>query len=784
MPQPTLETLRPCFPYFDKIKDLIDQCIDLMLNHRQSGHPGGSRSKVYPLIMTTIGGFMRWDVREPGKRFGDRFVLVAGHTNPVVYAMLAVYHEALRERYRRTGDAKYLVKGGAHRAVTWEDLLKLRRRGGLPGHAECEGKTLFFKFNTGPSGHGSPAAAGQALALKHAGCDEVKVWAFEGEGGMTAGATHETKNSAFGLGLSNLVYVVDWNDYGIDDVPISSVVNGTPEDWFKPYGWRVSGCANGEDWSGLARAFVELCTTPNPDSRPGVVWVKNRKGRGYGVFDNKSHGTPHKKNSPAFWETKRVFAEKYGVSFVGFGEPAPDAAGAHTEQTAENLKRVMAVLHRDEALLGFLADRLVEIGDSVPATIASCKIDGKKSPLKDPGLLDYQKWPADLYLKAGEKAPNRAALAKVGSFLNAYGRKHYGRPLFLVCSADLAESTNIAGFAHDYGDAKGYGWYDRKQNVDGALLPQEITEFTNAGIMCGITCVNFAENPEQDWIGYMSACSTYGSFSYLKYGLMRLFSQLAQDSQLQVGKVIWVAGHSGPETAEDFRTHFGVFAPGVTQLFPEGLTLNLHPWEYNEVAPVIGAALNDPAHVIALHLTRPPVTIPDREALGIPSHLHAARGAYVLRDFDPSRRKDGVVIVQGTSPVSGIVKLLPDLKNGGPNVKIIAAISPELFKRQPAQYREHVLPWGEWLDSMCITNGARRLMHDWLPHKIAEEYTLSSDWDDRWRTGGSVEEVLEEAHLSPDWLMRGIERFATDREARLARLATALDQLRAPQSVS
>ena len=29
-----------------------------------------------------------------------------------------------------------------------------------------EGKTLFFKFNTGPSGHGSPAAAGEALALK------------------------------------------------------------------------------------------------------------------------------------------------------------------------------------------------------------------------------------------------------------------------------------------------------------------------------------------------------------------------------------------------------------------------------------------------------------------------------------------------------------------------------------------------------------------------------------------------------------------------------------------
>jgi len=49
--------------------------------------------------------------------------------------------------------------------------------------------------------------------------------------------------------------------------------------------------------------------------------------------------------------------------------------------------------------------------------------------------------------------------------------------------------------------------------------------------------------------------------------------------------VIWVASHSGPETAEDSRTHFGIFAPGVTQLFPRGHVINLHPWEHNDVAP-------------------------------------------------------------------------------------------------------------------------------------------------------------------------------------------------------
>ena len=75
-----LDELRPDFGFWEKTKDLIDQCIDLMLNFRQSGHPGGSRSKVHGLVTTLLSGAMRWDIREPGKRFGDRFVHRTGHS--------------------------------------------------------------------------------------------------------------------------------------------------------------------------------------------------------------------------------------------------------------------------------------------------------------------------------------------------------------------------------------------------------------------------------------------------------------------------------------------------------------------------------------------------------------------------------------------------------------------------------------------------------------------------------------------------------------------------------
>ena len=100
--------LKQHFAKWEIVKDLIDQCIDIMLNLRQSGHPGGSRSKVHGMVSTLLSGAMRWDIRDAGKRFSDRFVLVAGHCNPVVYAALAVLNESLRLRYKIKKDKKFL----------------------------------------------------------------------------------------------------------------------------------------------------------------------------------------------------------------------------------------------------------------------------------------------------------------------------------------------------------------------------------------------------------------------------------------------------------------------------------------------------------------------------------------------------------------------------------------------------------------------------------------------------------------------------------------------------
>jgi transketolase len=437
----------------------------------------------------------------------------------------------------------------------------------------------------------------------------------------------------------------------------------------------------------------------------------------------------------------------------------------------------MSVLREHTGLIDAISDRLAEVAASVPDHVAGFNLKDDGAIFSDRRITDYRHYPASVWKKPGEKAPNRAGLATWGSWVNSFAKAEYGRPLVIACSADLAESTNIAGFAKGFEELEGWGWYNRDTNPRGTLLPQEITEFTNAGLMVGLATVNLSDDPMRSFNGFWGACSTYGSFSYLKYGPMRLFSQLAQDSELKVGKVLWVAGHSGPETAEDSRTHFGIFSPGVTQLFPEGHVIDLHPWEYNEVPVVLGAAFATDVPIVALHLTRPAVDIPDREKLGMAPHWDAARGAYVLRQPVAGQPMAGTVYVQGTVTTANVVNVLPELDARGLNVRIVACISPQLFNMQDQAYRDSIRSEADRWDGMAITNRAFKLMRDWVDGPLAAEYSLSSDWDDRWRTGGTVDEVMDEAHLSQRHILEAIERYVADRESRHRRLRSLVDEI-------
>ena len=52
---------------------------------------------------------------------------------------------------------------------------------------------------------------------------------------------------------------------------------------------------------------------------------------------------------------------------------------------------------------------------------------------------------------------------------------------------------------------------------------------------------------------------------------------------------------------------------------------------------------------------------------------------------------------------------------------------------------------------------------------LTDEYSLTSDWDNQWLTGGTEADVIAEAHLDADSIFAGIKLFAKDRDDRLAR---------------
>src|SRR5439155_9466957 len=124
---------------------------------------------------------------------------------------------------------------------------------------------------------------------------------------------------------------------------------------------------------------------------------------------------------------------------------------------------------------------------------------------------------------------------------------------------------------------------------------------------------------------------------------------------------------------------------------------------------------------------------------------------------------------------ANMVELLPKVDERGLNVKVVAATSPQLFALQDGACRGRIVSCVDWHDDMTITSRALRTMRDWIKNDVVAEYSLTSDWDARWRTGGTVDEVIAEAHLDPEHLIAGVERFARERPQRLAKLRQAAD---------
>ena len=805
-------------------------CMTLVMlgNYAQTGHFGGPLAYTpFNVAAHLIGperGGLRYDYRRPKHPFGDKFMMAAGHSVPTCYALYMILGQAMERRFKLTGDKRYAVDpdvallpidalgfrrgAGALKTLLSEQGLEsdplfaqARARGikALSGHAESIDVTN--DVNGGPSGVGVATAAGKAAFWDMVGApDGPKVIALEGEFAMTEGHAQELKTQALALKVGKRLRVIlSDNNAGIDDVLLGGVIPKEftgyklHEQWTS-YGWNVLTTEDGSDYDQIVSTFSAMEKSDAGDKRPMIVIAKTTKGywpvaaggqlgKVKQIVSYASHPYGHKMNSEYFVAMAESFEKRYGITFEGIRKGAVSDPRERLIQFKTNIDKVMSVLDQN-GLGDWLADRLVEIGDTVKDG-RKIGIDNKNDPFQDERLrvanlpLEPQKLTAKnptsgaekevsvaLFRKAGESLGARRAISEIIKWTNYVTGNR-----FITLAADLSESINV-----EHGSL--WGHYDPVTNPSGTRVKAAIQEAGNVATAIGLVSQSASVDPEK-FAGVWALSGTYGAFTPLMYTPARVWSQQNQDSRFRMGVLHILAGHSGPETAADGRTHFGIFATQVWRLFPRGQVIHLNFWDYNDVAPGYFAAAEIAARdpkvgIIVIEVARPDNPVADRSQFADKDIKAAAKGFYLIRDFAPGKPRHGTVIAQGASSTVNLVKILPRLEAAGINVKIISTISEELFDRQPQAYRDAVLPQAELYDAMVVSTGTRRVMPVKNLGPLTDEYSLTSDWDNQWLTGGLEPEVIAEAHLDPESIFAGIQRFAADRAMRLSRQADAL----------
>ena len=811
----------------DRLEDvgfLTAMTLVLLGNYAQTGHFGGPLAYTpYTVASHLVGpelGGLRFDYRRPKHPYADKFMLAGGHNAPVTYALWIIMGEALARKHARIGGSRYAVDpnlamlsidvlgfrrgGGALKSLLQDNDLsdhplmtqaKLRGIRALAGHAETT--DLTNDVNGGPSGIGIATAAGKAAFWDMVGApDGLKVLAIEGEFALTSGHSQEMKTQALAQQVGKrLRILLSYNNAGIDDQLVGGVIKSKYDayrlaDQWASYGWNVLTLNDGNDYAQVVAALKAMEDWDPADKRPMIAIGNTVKGwwptavdgqiPGYGeqIVSYASHPYGFAMNSEYFQGLATTFENYFGVQFEGIRDGAVSDPRERLIQYKKNIDIALSVLEKN-GLGDWLADRLVDIGDSLDDEMP-LRIDRHIDPFQD-SRLEVKNLPltaqnltvrnpvsgeekavtVKLFEEAGNVRGTRRAISEIVKWMNYVTDNRMA-----IIAADLADSINVESGSF-------WGHYDPVDNPAGTRLKAVIQEAGNASTAIGLVGQTVSLDPNKH-VGLWALTGSYGAFTPLMYLPSRVWSQQNQNSPFRVGVLNVLAGHSGPETAADARTHFGIFSPQVWKLFPRGQAITLSFWDYNDVAPGYFAAASIAARdpkvgIIVLEVARPDFPVADRSTFANPDLMAAAKGFYVIKDFDAGNPKQGYVLVQGSSSTVNLVTVLPRLEQDGLNVKVVAAISDELFQRQPEDYRNEVLPPEALLDLMVISTGTRRVWPAQNLGPLTDEYSLTSDWHNEWLTGGTEADVIAEAHLDQESIFSGVRRFALDHESRISR---------------
>ena len=601
-----------------------------MVEKAVSGHPGGAMGGAN-FMAVLFSEFLCFDSDDMTWPNRDRFFLDPGHMSPMLYSTLMLL-------------GKYTV----------DDIKNFRQWGSVtPGHPERD-VARGVENTSGPLGEGHAMALGAAIAERFFAARfgewlSHKTYAYLSDGGIQEEIAQGVGRIAGHLGLANFIMFYDSNSVQLS-TPTSHVTSEDTAKKYEAWGWRVetiSGNSITEIRGALSRANAET-------GRPTLIIGKTTMGKG-AVNDKEesfegrveTHGMPLSKAGASVEKTIRKLGGNPQEPFAVFPE-------VH-EFFAEVLRKKKGAAREKKA-------RQAAWEKENPALAEKFKrFFSGKAPDINYGAIEQ---------KPG--APTRAASGKI---LSVFAQKVEN---MIVSSADLCNSDNTEGFL------KGGSRIFKKGDFGGGFLQVGVSEHVMAGIMNGIALHG----------GIVPVCGTFFVFS----DFMKPSIRLAALMKLPV-KYVW--SHDSFRVGEDGPTHQPVEHEMQIRLLERMANrdgkrsmLVLRPADAAETAVAWKLAMENMQAPTALLLSRQ--VMPDLPVFKGPARYddacNAARGAYTVFE---TGKTPGLVCVANGSEVATLISAAQKLSAArGIAVRVVSVISEGLFREQPAQYRQQLIPLG------------------------------------------------------------------------------------------
>jgi transketolase len=537
------------------------------------------------------------------------------------------------------GHASMLIYGVLHLTgydLSLEDIRQFRQFGSrTPGHPE-RGHTPGIETTTGPLGQGIGNAVGMAIAERFL-ADRFNRPGFEVVDHRTwVMASDGDMMEGVGGEAASLAGHLRLGKLNViyDDNHITidgSTALSFSEDVgrrFQAYGWHVQHVTDGNDLAAIGHA---LEAARDETARPSLIVLRTH-----------------------------------------IGDPAPtkrDTAAAHGSPLGTEEVR------RTKAILGWPEDSTFQVAPEAAEWRERCRERGARASREWQALFDrYEKQHANsarqfLEWQAGRlpdkwddtlprfsptdgKLATRHASARV---LSALAEK---LPNLIGGSADLAESTGA--------ELKGGG--SLEAGSMGRNLHWGVREHVMIAALNGMAAHGGVRPFGSTFLIFTDYCKP----SIRLGGLMGL-------------PVIVIGTHDSIGLGEDGPTHQPIEQLAMLRATPN-LTV-IRPADAAETVQAWHAAITHRDGPTILALTRQKVPVLDRSKLS--SADGVLRGGYVLLDAPGALQ--AIVIATG-SEVHIALGAVEQLQARGVRVRLVSLPSWELFERQPAAYRESVLP--------------------------------------------------------------------------------------------